>query len=368
MPPGNIKVLYVLPSLEIGGMEKHVLSLVQALDRNAFTPSVLVLQRNGPLEPLFIQAGVTPSHLSMARPYRLSTVFALRKVFRREKPDIVHTYLCGFDVLVGLALVGMRRKTRLVFSRREMAFWRGKRHWRLERLGNLFADRIVACSEAVRSRMLVMEKLDDGKIKTIYNGVKAGDGQSNRTAGHGPVKVLGMVSNFSMEKDQCNVLKAFHALQSDHADLKLIFTGDGKYLQKVKDLARDLDLSSKVVFAGPTLNVQKTLNEMDLFVFASKAEGLPNVILEAFAAGVPVVATAVGGVPEIVRHEQTGLLVAPERPEELAAALHRMINDEKLRENVARNARNLAQERFSLKGMAAAYHDLYTTLLNQVAS
>ncbi len=341
-------------------MEKHVCLLARALDRRVFEPIVVVLQRNGPLESLLLEQGIVPRHLSITRPYNPKTIFILRRLLRREKPQIVHTYLCGFDILVGLASFGLPGM-RLIFSRRELADWRKKWHWLVERLGDWFAHRIVACSEAVRKRTLQKEKPDPAKVITVYNGVAIQEDLSvsgvRDYASEGVV--FGMISNFGPEKDQITVLKAFRTLFGKYPAARLTLVGEGDRIEEAKRCARELGVASRVSFPGASLDVAGVLRTVDIFVFASIGEGLPNVILEAFATGRPVVATNVGGVPEIVHDGETGLLVPPRNPEALALALEHLMQNASLRKTLSGNASRLIREKFSIPIMRDSYQKLY---------
>ena len=164
-------------------------------------------------------------------------------------------------------------------------------------------------------------------------------------------------------KNHEGFLRAAARVASKLPNVEFVLVGDGHLRPALEGLAQRLGLAGRTRFLGERLDIPAVMAALDVMVLFSHSESLPNVVMEAMAAGVPVVASRVGGVPELVRHEETGLLVAPGDEDELAAAVARLLTQPSIRTRYGRRAREVAKANFSLERIARQYEQLYLQVL-----
>lgn len=380
----RIRVAYVLPYLVAGGAERHVLSLVRRIDRECYSSAVVALAGGGELEADFRGEGI-PVHIlgrngQSPRPGNgwkspidsLASLWSLYGILRRDRPDIVHAYLPAANVLAPVAarMAGVRR---VIVSKRSGTFYQSAfpllRH--LERFGSMLADVIMVNSDAVLREVGAAEPHRGGKFRRIYNGVdpipswtpemiasfRAREGLPPRA----PVAVC--VSNFFGYKGHGDLVTSIATVTGEFPDATFVFIGrDGGSLEATWEAARDLGVLPRIRFAGHRADVPDFLRAADLFVHPSHQEGFSNAILEAMAAGLPVVACDVGGNAEAVVGGKTGRLVPPRCPGRLAEAISGLLRDEGKRRAMGEAGRRRAGERFSLVRMVAEVEAMYGSL------
>ena len=381
----RFRIAYVLPYLVAGGAERHVLSLVRRIDRARYSPAVIALAGGGELEADFRGEGISVHTLGRnglsSRPDRgwksladaLTSLRSLYGILRRDRFDIVHAYLPAANVLAPLAAC-MAGVPRIIVSKRSGTFYQSAfpllRH--LERFGSLLADVVMVNSDAVLREVGLAERPREGKLRRIYNGVdpipswtpekiasfRAREGLSPRA----PVAVC--VSNFYSYKGHDDLVAAVARVAEDFPDATFVFIGrDGGSLEATRSAARDLGVLPRLLFAGHRTDVPDFLRAADLFVHPSHQEGFSNAILEAMAAGLPVVACDVGGNPEAVVDGETGRLVPPRCPGRLSEAISGLLRDEGKRRAMGEAGRLRAEERFSLGRMVAEVEAMYESLV-----
>jgi glycosyltransferase involved in cell wall biosynthesis len=177
--------------------------------------------------------------------------------------------------------------------------------------------------------------------------------------------VMGTVGRLQPVKGTRYLLEAFTQLAAVHEDVVLLLVGDGPERASLQVLAQQLGIAKSVRFLGDRQDVSRCLHTMDVFVLPSIWEGMPNAALEAMAVGLPVVATAAGGTPEVVVDGVTGLLVPPRDPDALARAVARLLRDSDLRRTMGQAGRVRAKQRFSIEETVRRTEELYTTLLKE---
>jgi glycosyltransferase involved in cell wall biosynthesis len=175
---------------------------------------------------------------------------------------------------------------------------------------------------------------------------------------------IGTVGNLRPVKNQILLLQAAHQVCATHPQVRVIIIGDGPLREQLACTAEALGIQKQVRFLGARADIPELLNALDIFVLPSLSEGLPMSVLEAMACGLPVVATRVGGLPEVVVHEHTGLLVASQDAQQLAAALNRLVQQEDTRLSLGRQGRTRVMKHFSVQRMVSTYESLYHSLLH----
>jgi glycosyltransferase involved in cell wall biosynthesis len=212
------------------------------------------------------------------------------------------------------------------------------------------------------------------KVVTIYNGVDAENFSTSGTRTTGQVlqpfgiptdvPLVGSVGRFRPQKGYADLLVAMKQVKENAPTARLLLVGDAELQADLEAKAMSLGLDEVVTFAGVRTDVPEILTALDVFVLASLWEGMPNAILEAMAAGLPVVATAVGGTPEVVVDGVTGLLVPPRDPTALAQAITRLLDDPDLRQRMGRAGRERVLQHFSVEQMVKRTQTLYEQLLD----
>lgn len=362
----KIKILYVISRLAKAGTEKHLLNLVSGLDKDKFEISVCCLFEIGYALETLNRINCKVICLQRKNIYDLRILFDLYRLIKNNKYEIVHTYLFGFHYLANIPakIAGVPLT---ISSRRELAKWKKFHHRCLENIGNLFTDRVIACSNAVKEFALKTENLSLHKVVVIYNGINVDEflpspknNQILQEFGLGKAsKIVGMVANFSLEKNHRAMLEAIVKVKEKFPLIKCLLVGDGPLKKEIEGRVGKLELKENVFFASQRDDINQILSVMDIFVLTSLCEGLPNAILEAMGCGLAVVATNVGGVPEVVEDGRSGILVEPTNHIQVAKAVIKLLENEDLRLSLGRRGREIIENRFNFKKMVQEYEDFY---------
>jgi glycosyltransferase involved in cell wall biosynthesis len=214
----------------------------------------------------------------------------------------------------------------------------------------------------VREFLCYFYRYPERKLALVPNGW---DGEPRAESGLADQPTVVCVARFRPQKGHTDLLAAFALVRSQVEDARLILVGDGKLASELRRQAEELDLSESVEFRGTADDVWSQLAEAHVFALASLYEPLGIAVLEAMAAGLPVVATAVGGIPELVEPGRTGVLVPPGSPVAMANELTKLLTDPERRSRMSSAARRAAAER-SVEGMTTSYFGLYESLLPSV--
>jgi sugar transferase (PEP-CTERM/EpsH1 system associated) len=362
-------VVHVVDSLAVGGVENGVVNLVNALSPD-IRHTVVTLSAVGPLAER-LPDGVG-CHCVGKRPgIDVGAMVRLAALLRRLRPSVVHSRNWGaFDAIPAARVAGVGVVIHGEHGR-EAADPQGldPRRNRLRRVFAPLVTRFVTVSFDLRQWLLTTVRLPAGKLVTIHNGVDArrfagGDRQAARRALRLPAHsvVVGAVGRLDPVKDHAGLLRAFSVLRTDQPAAELVIVGDGPCRAGLERQIQELGLTGHVHLLGMRQDVPLLLRGFDAFVLPSLAEGISNTVLEAMATGLPVVATRVGGNPELVEHGVTGALVPADNPLVLAAALRCYVEDGRLRDAHGDAARRRVLQHFTLERMAQGYHDLYVSV------
>ena len=379
----RLRVMYPA-SLTPGGAERQMLLLTEHLPPERFEVSFVLLGGVTEMAREAQRLGATVHTLGAPRRAGLSKpVFAARAarrvgayigLCRRERYDVVDAWLYhGY----GLAAVTrpVSRVPVLIAGRRSLSAYKagfGFVDRTIDAIARRSADIIVANSRAVAEDVGRREGVDPGRIRIIRNGVvlpppsdETGRLAARLALGIGPDgPVVGCIGTFKPGKGQTRVVTAMAALARRRPDAWLIFVGDGAERAAVERQARDAGLD-RARFTGPVPDARTLYDGFDLVVSASDAEGLPNVLLEAAAAGRPIVATAAGGTPEIVIDGETGLLVPVGDLDGLGRALGRLLDDGDLAARLGGAAREHVARTFGLERFVTETAALYEEMVRR---
>lgn len=380
-PSGRVTVAFLVGSLDRGGAERQLLELANRLDRARFRPVLITWFARGSLVAE-LQPDIANFHLSIPQvgavpAWRRPAVAArlawrLWRVLRRLRPAILHAYL--FTAYVIGALVGPPAGVPVVIAgRRGLSTYDrfGRAAAVLGRIANRRIALHICNSDAMRARALEAEPgLDPRRVLVVPNGiVPAPDLPGGLPDGwRAPGVVLGaMVANLLPHKGHAEALEALRQARERGAAVRLVLLGEGPQRPRIEAAIRDLGLATSVVLAGSRPDVRGLLGHFDFALLASHDESLPNALMEAMAAGLPVVATGVGGVGELVRDGIDGWVVPPRDPQALAAALVEVARSAERPER-GRRGRDSVLRRFSMEAMVTATEAAYTRALEQAGA
>ncbi len=240
----------------------------------------------------------------------------------------------------------------------------------LERLLLPLADRIVVVSKAVEDSYCSAIPEARSKCYLIRNGVDLARFDRSRLkieslalarefGLEGKHPIVGTVANYRQEKDYPNFLLAAKVISQEHPEARFVAVGEGGLRPEMENMIQTLGLTGKVTLTGTIDRPERVATLFDVFVLASKTEGLPLVVLEAMALGIPVVATDVGGLREVIVSNENGILVPPGKPAELAAAVSDVLKDPLLAAAMSTRAKETVRAKFSVEAMVAEYEELY---------
>jgi glycosyltransferase involved in cell wall biosynthesis len=355
------KILHICSDTNIGGAGQYVLTLLsQPRITEAF--DVAVACPEGDLAAALRRAGIKVMLYPGANvSFTWQALRSLTGLMRSWRPRIAHTHgsLAG---RMAAALAGARiiyTKHGLAYAEEQSLQVRAPAPVLKRAAVNLFADRIVAVSEAVR-RALEASGAAPERIRVIPGGVALAPFAAVQPPANGMTGVLGALGRLGREKGFDVLLAAMSKLPPGEA--RLLLGGEGTQGEALARQLHDLGLEDRVTMTGFVADVPAFLSQIGLFVLPSRSEGLGLVAVEAMAAGRPVIATNVGGIPEVVVDGETGVLVPPEQPDALAAAIHRLLRDPVVAAQMGQAGRRRARELFSAERMAEKTAALYEEL------
>jgi glycosyltransferase involved in cell wall biosynthesis len=345
-----VRIVQILHSQGYGGAENHALVLSRALHQSGHEVS-LACPEGSWLERNASQVGLTVLPLRMRGLYDLVSHWRLRRWVRAERPDIVHGHLIRGAYYAGWAAQAWASAAPVCTAHATTAY---------KHMGR--CRRIIAVSQAVKNQMLARGHAD-ALIDVVHNGmpdVPPAERQARRAELLIPPSHLALVlvGRFVRDKGQDLVLRALGGLP-EHVHLYFIGDPQTSFGQEVKALAQTEGLAHRVHFLGYRQDVPRLLCAFDLYVSGSRREALGLSLVEASAAGLPIVATAVGGVPEVVVDQHTGLLVPPDRPDILTQSLAQLIDQPSNRQTLGRQGRQHYLRQFTVEAMLAGTLQTY---------
>jgi glycosyltransferase involved in cell wall biosynthesis len=368
----ELDVLTVIDHLSLGGAEMLLGQFAAAAPRAGIRLRVAHFEGpvDGPAAGPLRAAGIEPAHLDVDGRPGGRHLRAMREHIRLVEPDIVHTHLGTADLIGGLAARSLGVP---VLSTIHSIASRSKGGQRarsaLFALGRRCCDaRVIAVSECAR-RAYVQQSWGMGeRVVMIYNGVdirpQPGDGADvRRELGIAPEdQLVGMVSALRPEKAHDVAIEAIAQLRARHPRLRLLIVGAGPLDCELERLAAPL--GEAVVFAGRRTDIPRVLDALDVCLHPSRMDAFPTTLIEALATSTPVLATSVGGVPEIIDDGRTGVLIpGPPRAEEIAAALEPLLADPGRRRTLAATGRGAYEQRFTAEPWVRSTRALYDTML-----
>ena len=355
-----MKIMQVIPYFCFGGAEIMCENLTYAL-KNAGQEvfAVSLYHDRTPIARRMEEAGIRIVYLDKKLGLDLSMVPKLIKIIRRERPDVVHTHLDVIKYAVLAAkLAGVKKCVHTVHSLADR-----EAEGRVQKIINGFYFRRgwsvpVALTPEVRNSVAEFYGLPLSRVSVIYNGIDLSRCVPKTTYETGETVTIPHVGRFDVPKNHPGLLEAFRLLLETHPECRLRLVGDGELRPDMEKLAREKGIADAVEFCGMQSNVYPYLRDADIFTLPSIYEGNPMTIIEAMGTGLPIVASRVGGIPDMISDGESGLLVEPE-PQSICAGLTRLVGDVALRQRLGLAARKQSQT-FSAEHMARDYISCYS--------
>ena len=354
-----MKIMQVIPYFCFGGAETMCENLTYALA--ALGHQVVVVSLYGqhtPISRRMEAAGVNIRYLDKKLGLDVSMVGKLKRIMLAEKPDVVHTHLDAIKYAVAAAkLAGVPRCVHTVHNVADK-----EAEGRAQKIINGFYfshgwSTPVALSPEVQKSIAAFYGLPPAKIPVIYNGIDLSRCREKQSYDLQNPAALTHIGRFNEQKNHDGLLRAFSLIHKKHPHTRLNLLGDGELLEPTQALAKTLGISDSVVFLGSQSNVYPYLQNSDLFLLPSLYEGMPMTLIEAMGTGLPIVASKVGGVPDMLEDGESAILTDC-APESVAQAACELLEDEALRARLGRAAK-AQSETFSAAHMAENYVRVY---------
>lgn len=366
----KIRVMQIINSLDIGGAERVAVNIAAHLNSERFDSSILTLEGVGPFAEILEERGIPFISLHKKPGARPGVFLSIARQIRKREIDIIttHNYGALFYGSFGARIAGCSRLLHvdhnpLLSSKRKYPISQKRISSR--------AYKVIAVSREVRTNLIRQEGIPAERIDIIANGVD--EGLYNRPFDrHSLMARLGIPENrivigtgarLVYEKGLADLLDAAGLIKKKRDDFVLVIVGGGPLRGELERRAQDNGLNSHALFTGARMDFHEIIRLFDIFVLPSLSEGLPLSLLEAMAAQRAIIASRVGGVPEVIAHGENGLLVPPRSPTQLSKAIERYLDSPGHRAVCGRKALASFRAKHSASAMAEAYGLLYEQMM-----
>lgn len=362
----KIRVLSIITGLNTGGAEMMLYKTMKNIDRTKYEPIVVSLLPDGVVAKYIREENIPVYSLDFKGIKGiLKSLSNLMKIIKEKRPIIIHAYMFHADILA--RILGKVTKTPIIISSIRNENIGGRIREFIMRLTDSLTDCVTVVCKQAASTLIEAKIIKERKTRVIYNGVELNkfnqSNNQNNSNNNDKFNILS-VGRLHKQKNYPLLIRAISELVDIYPNINVSIAGEGNDRGEIEALIRRYDLEKNIFLLGRRTDITHLLNESDLFVLPSSWEGMPNVILEAMAASKPVVATRVGGTPEIIQDNITGLLISPNNKNELVNSIQKMIRmDKKDREKMGIVGRRRVESNFSIKKTIEETEELYDFLL-----
>ncbi len=369
----KINLLYIIHSLDNGGAETLAIRLAAKLDKNIFNATVCSLSDHGPLREVLEAKKVPYFTLGKREGKDFKIAIQLRNILKQQEVDVIHTHNMGPLLYTYLATL-FSNKCKIVHTEHiNMAkeFSYSTKHLLYNKLLYRRLDGFINIAQHLTREYCSRFDLSHAKVQTIHNSVDPGKVSSRHSYSlreqlgiSSTVPLIGNISALRPQKDHQTLIRAMGKVCEKIPEAVLVIAGEGESRDELVALVEELDLTQNVTFLGFRSDVDSLLQQFDIFALSSLYEGLPLCILEAMAAGRPIVATDADGTNEIVKDGKTGLLVPLKEPELFADAILSILQNPERSVEMGKTAQKLVRDEHNMDKMISQYERFYQELLS----
>jgi len=375
-----MKILYVFGSFGGGGTESHLYSLIKNIKHKDVEASLFIISNEDNFykkfsDDLDIPVYYLPlkSKFNFPGKHLIKSFFYLLKIMRLQKYDAIHTFFFWGQILGTLSakITGIKN---ILSNREDTGFGLSKYHYPILKFANQYTNTIIPIAEYISKIRSKSEKIPENKLHIIYNGIETTKPElsEDKSALLKSLKVtesdflITTTANLNHPvKGHKYLIEAAKQLKERNINVKFILLGDGRLRPELEKQAAALGVGESVIFLGFRNDVANILAISHIFLLPSLSEGLSIALLEAMRAQLPVIATAVGGTPEVVINNESGLLIKSKEPTQIADAIEVLFNDKPKANMLAKNAYTRVCETFSIENTVNKYYNLYTEFENK---
>lgn len=374
-------ILYVITSSDFGGEEQHLFQLARYMRDSGHRVKVCCLRERGTIGRRLEEEGFSlvcfNEREKPSAGVLLQSAWRLAALIRDHHIDLVHSFLLRANVEARLAGRLSGTSCAVINSEGCINLRKSRASVWLDRSTLRWCDLVLANSRAVAQVLMRRERVPSDKVRIVYQGIDVARFSTSHqravpalTASRDPV--VGYVGRLHPEKGVRYLIEAAALVAQVTKAFQVVIVGDGAEAATLRTLVEARSLSDRVRFAGMQADVVRFMRTFDILAIPSVEEGLPTVAMEALACGVPIVATAVGGTPEVNEHGRTGLLVPPADAASLARALLGLVTNEPLRRRLGNNGPRVVEEKFQATRMltqtSAAYEEVLQVVMERASS
>lgn len=354
------KVVICVPSMETGGAERFVVDLALAVDKRRFEVIVAITRLNS---ESFLKQQLEQESIRVVDLAAKDYPTMLRKQIRflkKERPDVVHAQTGSiFHMMLACKICNVPIRLYTVHNEANLLYGNSKLKKEIYKMGfSFFGFKPIAICPTVKQTIVDDMRVSENRIVVVNNGVDVKRFVPNQTARDDEVIRIISVGTLYWIKNQLMTIRVVSVLHESGYKVELTLLGDGEDREKIQNAIKENKADSYIFTPGSKKNVEDYLRQADLYVSASKTEGLPLSILEAMACGLPVVATDAGGTRDIVKDGINGFLIEVDNEVEMKEALQQLINNKQLRKACSAKSREIA-EQWSVEKCTQGYEMLY---------
>jgi glycosyltransferase involved in cell wall biosynthesis len=372
MADHSLHIVHGVLALDVGGLERVVLELTRAGRKRGHRVSVLCVERPGVLAPDAEANGAAVYSLDKP-PGRSEAAVGRAKDFLRDlQPDVVHTHTIGALLYIGRAayeaggppVIHTEHTNNIAIVKGVFGKLKRGLQWKI---AAGYCDKFCGVSEDVAASAMRWRAVPASKLDVVLNGIALPEREGREAILEtrkglgipGTAKVIGTVGRLNEVKRQDLLLRSVAMLRERHSDLHVMLVGDGPERAELESIACKLQISAYAHFVGYQPDPRRYLSAMDVFALTSRHEGLPLAMLEAWAIGLPVLCTSVGGIPKVLADGRNGFLVPSGDESAIAAGLDRLLSDPAQAVRMGAAGKDLVAQKYSLERMASDYEDRY---------
>lgn len=362
----QIKVLEVIDSLGSGGAESLLKNFVLEAKKKhkEFDIEVCTLYHSNMFEEDIKKGDILFWNLHLKYKYDLRGILKIIILIKKRKYNIIHVHLFPANLFIAIASLFFPKNVKWIFS--EHNIYNRRRSSNIFKIldGFIYSrySKIICVSKQVEFILVNWMPSIRGKIKVIPNAVSV-----SKLLGSNSLKIYDIlfVGRLTQAKGVDILLKAVRILKDKYSkNLKVAIAGGGSLKEKLNNMAVKFGINEEVKFLGIRKDIEKLMKSSSIFVLSSRWEGLPMVVLEAMSRGISIVATKVGGIPEVIENGKEGILISPEDPEILAQTINKLLENEELRKKLSQAAYKKVKDKYSIETYSANMLDFYGLLVN----